>query len=57
MHYRRRERFCSAGGVFAELIVIAWQGKVVPSYGPTNQDMSFSQTEDARMAVSKVGAG
>ena len=42
--------------VSAGLIVFAQQGKVVSSYGPTNQDMTFSQIKDARMAVKPVRA-
>jgi len=36
---------CSAG------LVLAQQGKVVSSYGPTNQDITFDQIKGARMAV------
>src|SRR4030042_13913 len=32
-------------------IVYAQQGKVVSSYGPTNQDMTFEQIKAARVAV------
>ena len=37
-------------GAFAG-IVFAQQGKIVSSYGPTNQDVSFEQIKAARMAV------
>lgn len=32
-------------------VVVAQQGKVVSSYGPTNQDVTFEQIKAARMAV------
>ncbi|MEN6429008.1 MAG: cytochrome B6 [Phycisphaerales bacterium] len=32
-------------------VVLAQQGKVVSSYGPTNQDVTFEQIKAARMAV------
>jgi len=38
--------FCVATG-----IVFAQEGKVVSSYGPTNQDVSFEQIKAGRMAV------
>lgn len=36
--------------------VQAQQGKIVSSYGPTNQDVSFDQIKEARMAVKSVRA-
>jgi len=35
----------------ATAVVFAQQGKVVSSYGPTNQDVTFDQIKAARMAV------
>ena len=35
----------------ATAVVSAQQGKVVSSYGPTNQDRTFDQIKAARMAV------
>jgi cytochrome c peroxidase len=35
----------------ATALVCAQQGKIVSSYGPTNQDVSFDQIKAARMAV------
>ena len=35
----------------ATVVVSAQQGKVVSSYGPTNQDVTFDQIKAARMAV------
>ena len=35
----------------ATAVVSAQQGKVVSSYGPTNQDITFDQIKAARMAV------
>ena len=35
----------------ATAVVSAQQGKVVSSYGPTNQDVTFDQIKAARMAV------
>jgi len=35
----------------ATAVVFAQQGKVVSSYGPTNQDVTFDQIKSARMAV------
>ncbi|WP_435548834.1 cytochrome B6 [Desulfobacterium sp. N47] len=35
----------------ATAVVSAQQGKVVSSYGPTNQDVTFDQIKSARMAV------
>ena len=32
-------------------IALAQQGKVVSSYGPTNQDVNFEQIKASRMAV------
>ena len=40
---------CVAGAATA--VVSAQQGKVVSSYGPTNQDVTFDQIKAARMAV------
>ena len=40
----------------AAVIVQAQQGKIVSSYGPTNQDMSFDQIKAARMAVKAARA-
>jgi cytochrome c peroxidase len=42
--------------VSAGLMVCAQKGKVVSSYGPTNQDMSFSQIKAARIAVKSARA-
>jgi cytochrome c peroxidase len=41
---------------FAPLVVSAEPGKVVSSYGPTNQDMTFEQIKAARMAVKEERA-
>ena len=35
----------------ATAVVFAQQGKIVSSYGPTNQDITFDQIKSARMAV------
>jgi len=40
----------------AAVIVQAQQGKVVSSYGPTNQDMTFDQIKAGRMAVKAARA-
>jgi cytochrome c peroxidase len=40
----------------ATVLVQAQQGKVVSSYGPTNQDVSFDQIKAARMAVKAARA-
>jgi hypothetical protein len=37
--------------VAATAVGFAQQGKVVSSYGPTNQDVTFDQIKAARMAV------
>ena len=37
--------------VAAPAVVLAQQGKVVSSYGPTNQDQTFDQIKAARLAV------
>src|ERR1017187_2117686 len=37
-------------------LVYAQQGKIVSSYGPTNQDVSFDQIKAARMAVKATRA-
>ena len=42
--------------VSAGLMVFAQQGKVVSSYGPTDQDMTFSQIKAARIAVKSARA-
>ncbi|MGA2610028.1 MAG: cytochrome B6 [Terriglobia bacterium] len=40
----------------ATVLVFAQQGKIVSSYGPTNQDVSFDQIKAARMAVKAARA-
>src|SRR5512141_1365185 len=35
----------------ATIVVAAQQGKIVSSYGPTNQDVTFDQIKAERMAV------
>lgn len=40
----------------ATVLVHAQQGKIVSSYGPTNQDQSFDQIKAARMAVKDARA-
>lgn len=40
----------------ASVLVYAQQGKIVSSYGPTNQDVSFDQIKAARMAVKAARA-
>jgi cytochrome c peroxidase len=40
----------------ATVLVFAQQGKIVSSYGPTNQDVSFDQIKAARMAVKAAHA-
>ena len=37
-------------------VVSAQQGKIVSSYGPTNQDMSFDQIKAGRLAVKAARA-
>jgi cytochrome c peroxidase len=57
MSTRRNRRIAEAGicillvAGFNAGLVLAQQGKVVSSYGPTNQDLTFDQIKDARMAV------
>ena len=48
--------FVSLVAVSAGLIVFAQQGKVVSSYGPTDQDISFSQIKASRMVVKSARA-
>ncbi len=57
MSTRRNRRIVEAGICillvvgFSAGLVLAQQGKVVSSYGPTNQDITFDQIKGARMAV------
>ena len=57
MSTRRNRRIAEAGicillvAGFNAGLVLAQQGKVVSSYGPTNQDLTFDQIKAARMAV------
>jgi len=59
----RTRRIVSLLGVFvllaavgAALTAVAQQGKVVSSYGPTNQDMTFEQIKAGRMSVKATRA-
>src|SRR5512140_2328984 len=55
---KRVKRNALLNGVFILVVAVcvgaiayAQQGKVVSSYGPTNQDMTFEQIKAARMVV------
>lgn len=57
MKRQRTSRFALIATLFlvaavaAPAVVLAQQGKVVSSYGPTNQDQTFDQIKAARLAV------